>query len=210
MVPSHLPSRRWRLAIASAIPISLPRERDRQRNPPAAQWRPTEVSPFRTGLHIGATKNLEEEWGKFEGKTIVSDRWQLPVMNVSVNDAERYCAWLTQKDPDHTYRLPTEVEWELAVGYMLKDAKLDCGVGVGDSMKLFNGHTMTNYKSNGIVVWNNYWELTSTKSGEGMVVVKGVVFSSKCTDRRAEICTEGRRIVECCTNVTFRIVREDR
>ena len=159
-------------------------------------------------VSMGCTPVTRKEWAMFTGKTIVPDRWQLPIMNVSVDDAERYCAWLTQKDSNHAYRLPTEVEWELAVGYMLKDARLDCGVG--DSIMIADGHPTTNDKGNGIVVWNNYWELTSTKRGEGTVVVKGVAFSSRHAEHLGAVCTEVRKFAECSTNVTFRVVREDK
>jgi sulfatase modifying factor 1 len=36
-----------------------------------------------------------------------------PVVNVSWNDANAFCQWLTRKD-GKTYRLPTEAEWEYA------------------------------------------------------------------------------------------------
>lgn len=38
-----------------------------------------------------------------------------PVVNVSWNDAQAFCAWLSQKE-GRVYRLPTDREWSLAVG----------------------------------------------------------------------------------------------
>ena len=137
----------------------------------------------------------------------------LPVLgakgnNVSVKDAERYCAWLTKNDPAHTYRLPTEAEWELAAGHMPKDADFNCGEG--DAIKPVDAYVGTKGACGGYDFWGNCWEMTSTKRGEGSVAVKGGAFDSKRTECRTEARTESRKANTGYPNATFRVVREDR
>ena len=48
-----------------------------------------------------------------------------PVLWVSFNDASAYCEWLGAKDASHTYRLPTEAEWESAAGDRPHDAQFN-------------------------------------------------------------------------------------
>ena len=48
-----------------------------------------------------------------------------PVLWVSYDDACAYCDWLCKKDAAHTYRLPTEGEWEAAAGETPTDAKFN-------------------------------------------------------------------------------------
>lgn len=80
-------------------------------------------------VSIGATPVTEADWAKFAGTSVSTEKARHPVVGVSVTAAEKYCAWLSANDPKHTYRLPTEAEWELAAGHMPKDADFNCGIG---------------------------------------------------------------------------------
>ena len=92
-------------------------------------------------VSIGRTPVTEAEWAKFTGKIFTPEKARLPVTNVSVKDAERYCTWLAKNDPAHTYRFPTEAEWELAAGHMPKDADFNCGEG--DVIKTVDDYAST-------------------------------------------------------------------
>ena len=49
------------------------------------------------------------------GFTITERNEDHPVTQVSWEDAQKFCAWLSQKE-GKTYRLPTDEEWSIAVG----------------------------------------------------------------------------------------------
>jgi toxoflavin biosynthesis protein ToxD len=49
----------------------------------------------------------------WDGFRYPDERGDFPVVNISLGDAQAYCAWLS-KQYDQTYRLPTEAEWERA------------------------------------------------------------------------------------------------
>lgn len=59
----------------------------------------------------------------YHGVTPVSNGQGYPVVNVSWNDAEKFCAWLTEREHKagmisgkELYRLPTDEEWSFVVG----------------------------------------------------------------------------------------------
>ena len=159
-------------------------------------------------VSIGRTPVTEAEWAKFTGKKIAPEKEKLPITNVSAKDAERYCAWLTKNDPSHTYRLPTEAEWELAAGHMPKDADFNCGAD--DAIAPVDKYAKTQGACGGYDFWGNCWEITSTKRSDGMVAVKGGAFDSKRTECRTEARAESRKVAAGYPNVTFRVAREDR
>lgn len=67
--------------------------------------------------YAGETGSLDSSWrtqshGDF---TIREDSGEHPVVGVSWEDAQDFCAWLSKKE-GRTYRLPTDREWSFAVG----------------------------------------------------------------------------------------------
>jgi serine/threonine protein kinase/formylglycine-generating enzyme required for sulfatase activity len=50
-----------------------------------------------------------------DGYALTENKENHPVMKVSWEDAQKFCAWLSQKE-GKTYRLPTDEEWSIAVG----------------------------------------------------------------------------------------------
>lgn len=85
------------------------------------------------GLLFGRTEVSRaqmEPWLKAVGKTLPSPHFDQtsadPAVNVSWEDAEAWCIWMTEQDQQNKllpanarYRLPTDVEWSAAAG--LKD-----------------------------------------------------------------------------------------
>jgi len=165
---------------------------------------------------LGAAKNVSvayapvtnEDYAKFTGEPVAKGREKHPVTNISVEDAVKYCKWLSERDPTHTYRLPTEEEWELAAGHMSKDADFNCGVG--DSIRPVDAFAQTKGASGGIDFWGNCWEWTSTKRNDGKNAVKGGAFDSRRTDCRTEAKNTAKASFRGYPNVTIRLVRESK
>lgn len=156
-----------------------------------------------------------------------------PVVNVSYDDAVAYCKWLSARDKNASYRLPTEAEWELAAGHMPKDADFNCKdthpeIATRDlhNDKLPSGMVLTTpvdaYEKTlsacgAIDMWGNCWEWTSTdiiaqngrERGRKVKEIKGGSWYAHRTSCRTEMRGEGRASSLGYNTVGFRVVRED-
>jgi serine/threonine protein kinase len=61
--------------------------------------------------YAASAPGVNEEWRKEAG----SGKEQHPVVNVSWEDANAFCQWLSSQE-GRAYRLPTDAEWSMAVG----------------------------------------------------------------------------------------------
>jgi serine/threonine protein kinase len=61
--------------------------------------------------------DLGDDWKdqSHDGYAVAENTGQHPVVKVSWDDAQQFCAWLSKKEGKH-YRLPTDAEWSLAAG----------------------------------------------------------------------------------------------
>lgn len=144
------------------------------------------------------------------GGTYPAGEENFPVNYVSYEDAQAYCAWLTNQDGVNTYRLPNESEWELAAGHMPKDAEFNSGVNNGRTpVDQYEG--ITRGAHGAIDFWGNVWEWTSTvRSDNGGITtlgVKGGSWASAKTDCRTEHRKEGRDAALGYEDVGFRVIQ---
>ena len=147
--------------------------------------------------------SVPENWSK---RTYPEGEADYPVTYVSLNDAEAYCEWLTEKDGVNTYRLPNESEWELAAGHMPKDAYFNCQV-VDHPVSVYEYEDKTRGAHGAIDFWGNVWEWTTTTRADGTFGVKGGSFRSARTDCRTEYREEGREAVGTYDDVGFRVIQ---
>lgn len=75
--------------------------------------------------YIGYAPVRNSEYALFKKRVYPDGQDDYPVINVSYEDAEAYCLWLSNRDSLHVYRLPSEEEWILAAGHMPKEVSMN-------------------------------------------------------------------------------------
>ena len=137
-----------------------------------------------------------------------------PVVNVSYDDAVRYCEWLTENSPGYAYkyRLPTQEEWELAAGHMPKDASINAAnveTGPTDVYYYYGLYGSGAQSLSGTLdMWGNVWEWLATQHTDGQMKIKGGAFDEPRSQCRTEERGNGRDPTLGYNNVGFRILRE--
>jgi formylglycine-generating enzyme required for sulfatase activity len=89
--------------------------RDQSANSLEENERPQRCVFINNGFALGRYEVTQEQWQAVMNSNPSSFKGpQLPVTNVSWNDAQEFLARLQTFDSNHSYRLPTEAEWEYA------------------------------------------------------------------------------------------------
>jgi formylglycine-generating enzyme required for sulfatase activity len=77
--------------------------------------RPAHRVTFREGFYMGKYEVTQAQWQAVMGSNPSHFKWDnLPVEQVTWDDAVAFIARLNAQDDGHTYRLPSEAEWEYA------------------------------------------------------------------------------------------------
>lgn len=159
--------------------------------------------------YIGYAPVTNDEYAAFKAGYVYDKGMDnYPVVNITIDDAEAYCDWLTAKDPQHSYRLPTEEEWVLAAGHMPKDVAMNSG-HAERGLTAVDAYSQSKGACGGIDFWGNSWEWTSSTDKNGLHIIKGGSWDSKRDDCRSEKSDDARDGSQGYANVGFRIVRVD-
>ena len=159
--------------------------------------------------YIGYAPVTNAEYAAFKsGFTYDKGKGNYPVVNISIDDAEAYCDWLTARDPKHIYRLPSEEEWILGAGHMPKDVAMNSN-HVESGLTAVDAYKQSIGACGGIDFWGNCWEWTSSTDAAGSYIVKGGSWDSKRDDCRSEKSDDVRTGSQGYVNVGFRVVRVD-
>ncbi len=160
--------------------------------------------------YIGYAPVTNEEWKLFQTDfTYQTGQERYPVCNITYDEATAYCRWLSDNDPKHIYRLPTEEDWILGAGHMPKDVRMNSD-HVETGLTSVDAYNQTTGACGGIDFWGNCWEWTSTQTATGQYIVKGGAWDTSRDSCRSEYSDDSRDGTRGYANVGFRVVRVDR
>lgn len=159
--------------------------------------------------YIGYAPVTNAEYAAFNPSfTYKSGQDNYPVVNISLQDAQAYCQWLTAQDNKHIYRLPSEEEWILGAGHMPKDVAMNAN-HVESGLTAVDAYKQSTGACGGIDFWGNCWEWTTSTDVDGQYLVKGGSWDAKRDDYRSEKSDDVRSGNKGYANVGFRVVRTD-
>ena len=159
--------------------------------------------------YIGYAPVTNAEYAAFKPSfTYKSGQDNYPVVNISLQDAQAYCQWLTAQDNKHIYRLPSEEEWILGAGHMPKDVAMNAN-HVESGLTAVDAYKQSTGACGGIDFWGNCWEWTTSTDVDGQYLVKGGSWDAKRDDCRSEKSDDVRFGNKGYANVGFRVVRTD-
>lgn len=159
--------------------------------------------------YIGYAPVTNAEYAAFNPSfTYKSGQDNYPVVNISLQDAQAYCQWLTAQDNKHIYRLPSEEEWILGAGHMPKDVAMNAN-HVESGLTAVDAYKQSTGACGGIDFWGNCWEWTTSTDVDGQYLVKGGSWDAKRDDCRSEKSDDVRSGNKGYANVGFRVVRTD-
>ena len=162
-----------------------------------------------TTAYIGYAPVTNAEYAAFKPSfTYKSGQDNYPVVNISLQDAQAYCQWLTAQDNKHIYRLPSEEEWILGAGHMPKDVAMNAN-HVESGLTAVDAYKQSTGACGGIDFWGNCWEWTTSTDVDGQYLVKGGSWDAKRDDCRSEKSDDVRSGNKGYANVGFRVVKTD-
>ena len=160
--------------------------------------------------YIGYAPVTNEEWKLFQTDfTYQTGQERYPVCNITYDEATAYCQWLSDNDPKHIYRLPTEEDWILGAGHMPKDVRMNSD-HVETGLTSVDAYNQTTGACGGIDFWDNCWEWTSTQTATGQYIVKGGAWDTSRDSCRSEYSDDSRDGSQGYANVGIRVVKVDR
>lgn len=162
-----------------------------------------------TTAYIGYAPVTNAEYAAFKPSfTYKSGQDNYPVVNISLQDTQAYCQWLTAQDSKHIYRLPSEEEWILGAGHMPKDVAMNAN-HVESGLTAVDAYKQSTGACGGIDFWGNCWEWTTSTDVDGQYLVKGGSWDAKRDDCRSEKSDDVRSGNKGYANVGFRVVKTD-